>query len=55
MFIGIFLFGEVYPLIKDFYLAGNLGPLKLSEVFGISQGVVALGVIIAAVFMFWIG
>jgi len=55
MFIGIFLFGEAYPLIKDFYLAGNFGPLKLSEVFGISQGVLALGVIIAAVVMFWIG
>jgi len=55
MFIGILLFGETYPLIKDFYLAGNLGQLKLSEVFGISQGVLAFGVIIAAVIMFWIG
>ena len=55
MFIGILLFGETYPLIKEFYLAGNLGQLKLSEVFGISQGVLAFGVIIAAVIMFWIG
>ena len=55
MFIGILLFGETYSLIKDFYLAGNLGQLKLSEVFGVSQGVLALGVIIAAVLMFWIG
>ena len=55
MFIGIFLFAEVFPLIKNFYMSGNLGPLKLSEVFGISQGVLALGVIIAAVLMFWIG
>lgn len=55
MFIGVFLFAEVYPLIKEFYMSGNLGPLKLSEVFGISQGVLALGVIIAAVLMFWIG
>jgi len=55
MFIGIFIFGEVYPLIIDFYYSGNLGPLKLSEVFGISQGLLALGVIIAAVLMFWIG
>ncbi len=55
MFIGILLFGESYTLIKDFYLAGNLGQLKLSEVFGISQGVLAFGVIIAAVLMFWVG
>lgn len=55
MFVGIFIFAEAYPLIKDFYMAGNLGPLKLSEALGISQGVIALGVIIAAVLMFWIG
>ena len=55
MFIGILLFGETYPLIKEFYLAGNLGQLKLSEVFGISQGVFAFGVIIAAVIRFWSG
>ncbi len=55
MFIGILLFGEVYPLIKDFYYSGNLGQLKLSEVFGISQGVLAFGVIIAAVLMFLVG
>ena len=36
-------------------MAGNLGPLKLSEVLGISQGVFAFGVIIAAVLMFWGG
>ena len=55
MFIGILLFGEVYPLLKDFYMAGDLGPLKLSEVMGISQGVFAFLVIIAAVLMFWGG
>ncbi len=55
MFIGILLFGETYPLIKDFYYSGNLGQLKLSEVFGISQGVLAFGIIIAAVLMFWVG
>ena len=55
MFIGILLFGETFPLIKDLYYSGNLGQLKLSEVFGISQGVLACGIIIAAVLMFWVG
>ena len=55
MFIGIFIFAEVYPLIKDFYMSGSIGPLKLSELFGISQGLTALGVIVAAAIMFWIG
>ena len=36
-------------------MSGYLGPLKLSEVFGISQGVLAFGVIITAVLMFWVG
>ena len=55
MFVGIFIFAEVYPLIKDFYMSGNLGPVKLSDALGISQGILALGVIIAAVLMFWGG
>ena len=55
MFIGIFIFAEVYPLIKDFYMSGSIGPLKLSELFGISQGLTALGVIVVAAIMFWIG
>lgn len=53
--VGIFLFGEAYPLLKDFYMAKNLGHLKLSEVLGISQGLLAFGVILAAIVMFWIG
>ena len=36
-------------------MSGNLGPVKLSEALGISQGILALGVIIAAVLMFWGG
>jgi len=55
MFIGIFIFAEVYPLIKDFYMSGSIGPLKMSELFGISQGLTALGVIVAAAIMFWLG
>ena len=55
MFVGIFIFAEVYPLIKGFYMSGNLGPVKLSEALGLSQGVLALGVIVAAILMFWIG
>ncbi len=55
MFVGIFIFAEVFPLIKDFYMSGNLGPVKLSEALGISQGILAFGIIVAAVIMFWIG
>ncbi len=55
IFIGVFIFGEAYPLIKSLYLAGNLGPIKMSEVFGISQGTLTLIVIVIAALMFWAG
>lgn len=55
MFVGIFIFAEAYPLIENFYMSGSLGSIKISEAFGVSQGVLAFGVIIAAIIMFWIG
>jgi hypothetical protein len=55
LFIGIFIFGELYPLEKGLYLAKNLGSPKFSDFLGLSSGLTALLIIIAAVLMFWIG
>ena len=55
IFIGIFMFAEAYPLLESFYMSGNLGALKLSDVLGISGGFLAFLVIIAALGMFWLG
>lgn len=55
IFIGIFMFAEAYPLLESFYMSGNLGALKLSDVLGISGGALAFLVIIAALVMFWLG
>ncbi len=55
IFLGIFFFAEGYPLIKDFYMAGSFGPIKISDFFGISGGVMAFLVIIAALVMFKLG
>ncbi len=55
IFLGIFFFAEGYPLLKDFYMSGSMGPLKVSDVLGISGGVMALLVIIAALVMFKLG
>ena len=55
LFIGVFFFAEGYPLIEDFYMSGSMGPLKVSEVLGISGGVVTLLIIIAALIMFKLG
>jgi len=55
LFIGVFIFGEGYPLWEDLYKATFLGSPRISEFFGISEGLIALLVIIAAVLMFWGG
>ena len=55
IFLGIFFFAEGYPLLEDFYMSGSMGPIKVSDVLGISGGVMALLVIIAALLMFKLG
>ncbi len=55
LFIGIIVFAEGYPLWEGFYQAGFKGIPKLSESLGVSDGLLALGLIIAAVGMFYIG
>lgn len=55
LFIGVFIFTEGYPLMKDLYLAGSKGDIKLSEALGIKDGIMALLFILMAVTVFWIG
>lgn len=54
IFIGIFAFAEMFPILKKFYMSNYLGQVKLSEVLGISQGALAFFVILAAIGMFWV-
>ncbi len=54
IFVGIFLFGETYAIIKPLYMAEYLGNIKLSDVLGISQGALAFFVILAALAMFYV-
>ena len=53
--LGILLFGETFPLWEGLYEANYLGAPKLSTSLGISDGLLALFVIAAAVMMFWLG
>lgn len=55
MFIGVFIFGEGYPIWENFYKAKFLGSPLLSETIGTSRGVLTLLVILAALGMFWVG
>lgn len=53
--IGILLFGQTYPLWEKLHNAQHLGSIKLSDSIGLSDGILGLLVIGAAVIMFWIG
>ena len=52
--LGIYVFGEVYPLLEKLYFSKNLGALKISEEFGLNDGKMALIVIAIAIVMFWL-
>jgi uncharacterized membrane protein YedE/YeeE len=52
-FVGAFLFAESYPFLAEFATSGYKGPVKINDLLGLSPGVFALILIIAAVAMFW--
>ncbi|MDQ1296788.1 MAG: uncharacterized protein QG611_767 [Bacteroidota bacterium] len=51
---GAFLFAETYPLIQNLANGSYKGPLKINEVLGISPGLFAFFMIVAAIIMFWL-
>jgi len=51
--IGVILFGVGYPIWEKLYLAKALGPIKLSDLIGVSDGVFALILIVVALGMFY--
>ena len=52
IFVGIFIFAEVFPLVKDFYLAKDFGKSRINEVFGLSKSMFAFIFVIIAVVLF---
>jgi hypothetical protein len=53
--LGIYLFGQTYPIWESLHNAAHLGTIKLSETIGMKDGILGLIVIVAAVMMFWLG
>jgi uncharacterized protein len=45
---GILVFGEAYPLLKDFYSATPMGKVTLPEFFGVSYGLIVFLVVLMA-------
>ncbi len=50
---GIFLFGETVDSFAIFWNSSYMGRYTLPELFGLPTGVVVLGVVLMALFMFW--
>ena len=53
-FLGILFFGEIFPLISDFYYANYLGHITIEESFGIAPDWFALIFAVIAVIVFYV-
>ena len=54
LFLGIFVYSLLFPLIEPYYLAGNLGHITITEFFDISPAWFAFFFTMIAVIMFFI-
>ncbi|RLB43336.1 MAG: sulfurtransferase [Deltaproteobacteria bacterium] len=54
MIIGSFLFGEFFPLFENFYSSGSMGTVTLSQVLNIQSGLIALGICVMALAVYWL-
>jgi hypothetical protein len=52
-FFGIFLFGETVQSFEQFWHSSYMGRFTLMDWFGVDAGVVVVGVVLMALFMFW--
>ena len=48
IFAGIFGFGEIYPLVANFYSSTSMGQLTLPQVTGLSYGLLVFAVVLMA-------
>ncbi len=49
IFAGIFVFGEAYPLVRDFYNATGMGTITLPQALQVSYGLIVFAVVLMAV------
>ncbi|MBI5216640.1 MAG: YeeE/YedE family protein [Ignavibacteriae bacterium] len=53
MMTGIFLFGELFPIMSDWYSSTSMGDLTLQQVFNLSHGSVVLLIVLIALAGFY--
>ncbi len=54
MMLGSLIFAELFPLLKGFYVSGDMGSIRLPDVLKINSGIIALMVCLMAVGAFWL-
>ncbi len=55
LFLGVFIFMEAYPLFEEVYTSAFMDAPFVYDTLGMSRGVFALLLIVAAFGMFWVG
>lgn len=53
MFMGVFLFSEMFPWLESLYYSGFHGPVMISSALGISPELFTFLLVLMAVGMFW--
>jgi hypothetical protein len=53
VFFGIFLFGETVGNYEEFWYSSYYGRYTIQDMLGVDAGIVALGVVLMALFAFW--
>ncbi len=53
MMIGSVFFAEVFPMLEGFYNSGDMGAIRLTDVFNINSGIIAFLVCLVAVGAYW--
>ena len=46
---GIFVFGELFPQIEEFFYSTHMGRINIPEYFGISYGIIVLAILLIAI------
>ena len=54
LFVGIFLYTQVYPYLEPLYNAGDMGHIKITEYLGVSEGSFVLGFAVISVIIFYV-
>ncbi|MBN1843016.1 MAG: hypothetical protein JW883_12145 [Deltaproteobacteria bacterium] len=55
MMSGVFIFAEIFPVLKRFYMSGDMGTLRLPQVLKLHSGIIAFLVCLMVVGAFWLG